>query len=58
MPWRPLREAGHEVVFATEHGAHGPSPAADPLLLTGVVFGAVGVADEPKRWYAEMIASP
>ena len=58
VPWRLLREAGHEVVFATEHGALGPSPAADPLLLTGVVFGALGAADEPKRWYAEMIASP
>lgn len=57
VPWKLLREAGHEVVFATELGAAGPQPAADPLLLTGVVFGALGAAAEPKRWYGEMIAS-
>ncbi|WP_240800784.1 type 1 glutamine amidotransferase domain-containing protein [Streptomyces sp. ICN441] len=31
-----LRDAGHEVVFATEYG--GSSPQADPLLLSGVVY--------------------
>ena len=54
VPWQLLREAGHEVVFATEAGM---VAAADPLLLTGVIFGQLGAADEPKRFYAEMIAS-
>ena len=36
VPWKLLRRAGHEVVFATEAGA---IPACDPLLLTGVLFG-------------------
>ena len=38
-PWHVLTAAGHEVVFATEHGA---TPAADPRLLTGVIFGQLG----------------
>lgn len=54
VPWQLLREAGHEVVFATEAGS---VAAADPLLLTGVLFGQLGAADEPKRFYADMIAS-
>ncbi len=57
VPWKLLRDAGHEVVFATERGAAGAVPAADPLLLTGVVFGRLGAADEPKAWYAEMSES-
>ena len=28
VPWKVLREAGHEVVFATERG--GAAPACDP----------------------------
>ena len=43
VPWRLLRDAGHEVVFASERGA---VPRCDPLLLTGVVFGKLG-ADPP-----------
>ncbi len=58
VPWKLLREAGHDVVFATERGADGPVPAADPLLLTGVVFGALGAAKEPQRWYHELTAAP
>ena len=42
MPWAVLREAGHEVVFATEKA--GTVPAADPRLLTGVLFGQLGAA--------------
>lgn len=53
VPWRLLTDAGHEVVFATERGD--VTPAADPLLLSGVVFGQLGAAPEPKRLYAEMI---
>jgi putative intracellular protease/amidase len=50
-PWHVLTGAGHELVFATERGA---TPAADPRLLTGVIFGQLGAADEPKRQYAAM----
>ena len=35
-----LGDAGHDVVFATERG--GTAPAADPLLLSGVLFGKLG----------------
>lgn len=55
VPWRLLTRAGHEVVFATERGAR---PAADPLLLTGVLFGQLGADPEPKAFYAEMDRSP
>jgi putative intracellular protease/amidase len=51
VPWKLLRDAGHEVVFATEHGA---TPAADPLLLTGVIFGQLGAEPEPKVFYREL----
>src|SRR6476659_3759427 len=50
-PWHVLTGAGHEVVFATEHGV---APAADPRLLTGVIFGQLGAADAPKQQYAAM----
>jgi putative intracellular protease/amidase len=42
VPWRILRDAGHEVAFATEQA--GTTPAADPRLLTGVLFGKLGAA--------------
>ncbi|MEK8173467.1 hypothetical protein NKH77_44695 [Streptomyces sp. M19] len=45
VPWRILRDGGHEVVFATERP--GTVPAADPLLLTGVVFGRLGPPRSP-----------
>ena len=51
VPWRLLRDAGHEVVFATEAGA---TPACDPLLLTGVVFGKLGARPEPIAFYREL----
>jgi len=56
VPWRLLTRAGHQVVFATERG--GSAPAADPLLLRGVIFGQLGAADEPKRFYQELEQSP
>jgi putative intracellular protease/amidase len=56
VPWRLLERAGHEVVFATERG--GAAPAADPLLLTGVIFGQLGAEDEAKRFYAELERAP
>jgi putative intracellular protease/amidase len=56
VPWKLLREAGHDVVFATERG--GAPPACDPLLLSGVLFGQLGAEPEPKAFYAEMERAP
>lgn len=56
VPWKLLTEAGHEVVFATERA--GVVPEADPRLLTGVLFGRLGAADEAKAFHAEMVRSP
>jgi putative intracellular protease/amidase len=55
VPWKILTRAGHSLVFATEKGA---VAAADPLLLTGVLFGKLGAEPEAKSFYASMIASP
>lgn len=52
VPWHVLRNAGHEVVFATEHG--GARPAADQRLLDGVIFGQLGAAAEPAALYADL----
>ncbi|MCW5806358.1 MAG: DJ-1/PfpI family protein [Deltaproteobacteria bacterium] len=51
VPWKLLVEAGHEPVFATEAGA---TPACDPLLISGVVFGLLGARDEPIAFYREL----
>jgi putative intracellular protease/amidase len=56
VPWRLLRDAGHEIVFATEHG--GRAAQADPLLLSGVLFGQLGAEPEPRRFYAELAQDP
>ena len=56
VPWRILTDAGHEVVFATEHA--GVVPQADPRLLDGVLFGQLGAEPEPKEFYRELAASP
>ena len=48
VPWRVSTDSGHELVIATETGRR---PAADPLLLTGVVFGQLGAAAEPIDHY-------
>jgi putative intracellular protease/amidase len=56
VPWRVLTRAGHSVVFATEHGD--AAPAADPRLLTGVIFGKLGAAEEPKAFYRELESAP
>jgi putative intracellular protease/amidase len=53
VPWRVLRDAGHEVVFATERP--GTVPAADPRLLSGVLFGQLGAAPAARSRYAEMV---
>jgi putative intracellular protease/amidase len=52
VPWRVLTLAGHEVIFCTETG--GASPRADPLLLTGVVFGRLGAWPQPCAFYREL----
>ncbi len=56
VPWKLLTRAGHEVVFATEAGKS--APCADPLLLTGVLFGKLGAEPEAKRFYQEMASDP
>jgi putative intracellular protease/amidase len=56
VPWRLLTRAGHQVVFATEAG--GAAPAADPRLLSGVLFGKLGADPEPKAFYRELEADP
>jgi putative intracellular protease/amidase len=53
VPWRLLTDAGHTVIFATEHG--GIAPATDPLLLRGVVLKMLGAAREAKKFYAELL---
>jgi len=52
VPWRLLTEAGHRIVFCTEKG--GSTPEADPLLLTGVIFGRLGAEQEACAFYREM----
>ena len=52
VPWRLLRDAGHQVVFATEKA--GTIPAADPRLLNGVIFGQLGAEPEAKAFYSEL----
>jgi putative intracellular protease/amidase len=51
VPWQILTRRGIEVVFATETGA---TPAADPLLLQGVLFGQLGAEPEAKAFYREL----
>jgi putative intracellular protease/amidase len=58
IPWRAVTRAGHEVVIATERGASGPIPEADPRLMRGVLFGKLGASEEAKAAYEEMRASP
>lgn len=55
VPWRLLRDAGHDVVFATESGA---TPKTDPLLLDGVLFGQLGARAEPKAFYRQLEEDP
>jgi putative intracellular protease/amidase len=55
VPWRLITDAGHSVTFATERG--GAAPAADPRLLTGVIFGRLGAQAEPKEFYRQMVGS-
>lgn len=54
VPWRALRAAGHDVVFATERGV---VAACDPLLITGVLFGKLGADVDACAAYAAMARS-
>lgn len=56
VPWRVLTRAGHRVEFCTEKG--GAAPSADPLLLSGVLFGQLGAEPEPCAFYRELEADP
>jgi len=56
VPWKLLREAGHEVVFATERG--GEAPACDPKLIDGVIFGRLGAKPEAIAFYRELEQAP
>jgi putative intracellular protease/amidase len=51
VPWRCLRSAGIEVVFATPDGKPG---RCDPLALQGVVFGTIGAKRQDGELYREM----
>jgi putative intracellular protease/amidase len=55
VPWKLLTEAGHRCVFATEAGA---TPACDPLLLTGVVFGKLGARADAIACYRALEVAP
>jgi putative intracellular protease/amidase len=55
VPWLRLAEEGHQIVFATETGA---TPAADPLLLTGVVFGSLGARRDAVAAYRTLERAP
>jgi ThiJ/PfpI family-like len=39
VPWKLLTQAGHKCIFSTERGE---TPACDPLLISGVLFGKLG----------------
>lgn len=51
VPWRLARDAGHELIFATETGAPGE---ADPIVLKGVIFGLLGPSAEARADYDAM----
>lgn len=55
VPWRVLRDAGIEVVFATPDGT---IAACDPQALAGVVFGQIGATAADAATYREMAADP
>lgn len=52
VPWRTLRDHGHDVVFATEMGVD--SPRADPRLLTGVILRQLGAEREALTFYEQL----
>lgn len=57
VPWSILREAGHEVVFATETGAPG---TADPVVIRGpsALFPSMRIGEDARATYGELAAAP
>jgi len=51
VPWRMLTDAGHRVVFTTEHGGR---PEPDQRLLDGVLFGRLGAAPAAKELFGQL----
>ncbi|HEY9898762.1 MAG TPA: type 1 glutamine amidotransferase domain-containing protein [Pantanalinema sp.] len=51
IPWSRFTEQGYETVFSTEHGR---VAAADPLLISGVIFGQLGAKPEAVACYDRM----
>ncbi len=51
IPWKYFKENGIEVYFSTEEGKVGK---ADPLLITGVIFGKLGAKPEAISAYREL----
>ncbi len=55
VPWKKFKDNGLEVVFATENGK---IAQADPLLITGVIFGQLGASDQAISYYRDLEKSP
>lgn len=59
VPWKILRNSGHDIFFATDTGTAG---SADPLMLEGQGFGILKpflIAEKSARQaYAEMLQNP
>jgi putative intracellular protease/amidase len=55
VPWKQLRKAGIEVVFAT---ADGKPAQCDPLALEGVLFGQIGARPDDVETYHELVSDP
>lgn len=58
VPWKVLRQRGHEVIFATPDGS---VASADPIMVTGKGLGLLGYAlradANGRAAYAEMVGS-
>jgi putative intracellular protease/amidase len=55
VPWKHLRAAGIDVVFAT---ADGKPAQCDPLALEGVLFGQIGARSDDVATYHELVQDP
>jgi len=55
VPWKHLRAAGIDVVFAT---ADGKPAQCDPLALEGVFFGQIGARPADVETYHELVRDP
>jgi putative intracellular protease/amidase len=55
IPWKRVREANMNVVFAT---ADGRPASCDPVTLRGVVFGKIGAKSHDREIYRELERDP